>query len=704
MHPRFAALPVLLCASAPALGQGSPQVIARIIEEGKQNSHVWETLTYLAEEIGPRLTGSTNLARASAWTRDEFARLGLDDVHLHRWGELPVRFDRGPCRARVVAPLQRELEFTARSWSAGTDGPLRARVVLEPETLEGLEAIEGELDGSWVLGKSRRRSRRGRGGDAEQDADAAAKRELREKIAATIDAADIAGRLTASRNDLVITGGERGWRELTMDTLPTDVNVTIRRSDYEAIAELIEAGEEVEVEVDLVHHFSEGPFPIFNTVAEIPGSEWPEQVVILSAHLDSWDGPGSQGAQDNGTGSSVMLEAARILMAAGAEPKRTIRFCLWTGEEQGLYGSRKFVEDLSDEEKALISAAFVDDGGTNFEGGLVCIEPMSEMLDRAIAPLVEAFPEYEVLNVVRERMPRGGGSDHASFNRAGIPGFFWIEKGSGGREEKSYGFIHHTQHDTTRYAVEEYLIQSATCSAVTAYNLAMADTLLPREDPEAVAEAPAPDPTFEVVSGPLSGTWEARLTGEEAPDMTFSLRFEHAEDGRLRGALVSPMGEAPIVEGSFDAEARTMRLVADSDMGRLSLEGSLGEGEQPTIEGSLEMGEGAMQTTFRATRPPVVETPISGTWEGYIEEMDSTFLVTLAVAADGALSGRFKSSQSDSELFDGRWDAQAGTLSFEYDYPHAGRLEVQAKLEGERLVGTLGGRVQFVAKRLAGDQ
>ena len=99
-------------------------------------------------------------------------------------------------------------------------------------------------------------------------------------------------------------------------------------------------GETVEVELNLQNHFVDGPFGLYNTIAEIPGTEWPEQVVIVSGHLDSWDGPGSKATQDNGTGSSVTLEAARILMAVGAKPKRTIRFCLWTGEEQGLIGSR----------------------------------------------------------------------------------------------------------------------------------------------------------------------------------------------------------------------------------------------------------------------------------------------------------------------------------------------------------------------------
>src|SRR5690606_35229748 len=143
--------------------------------------------------------------------------------------------------------------------------------------------------------------------------------------------------------------------------------VEVRRSDYDAMNSRLADGEEVHVAFELNHTFIEGPIPCYNTIGEIPGTERPDEVVIVSGHLDSWDGPGSQGTVDNGTGSSVTIEAARILMAADAKPKRTIRFILWTGEEQGLLGSRAYVESLSDEEKAKISAVFVDDSGTNRE-------------------------------------------------------------------------------------------------------------------------------------------------------------------------------------------------------------------------------------------------------------------------------------------------------------------------------------------------
>lgn len=588
----------VLVTSAVAFGQGDTDTIARIIAEGKNNSQVWDHLTYLSEEIGPRLTGSTRMMQANVWMRDQFAAYGLSNAHLDKWGEIPVRFDRGPSSAKMVEPTAREFEFTARSWSAGTAGPVRGKVVKAPTSLGDLEAMTEQLAGAWVLSKQpqrrRRGGRRGGGGDNNSNPD----RELRQQITDGLREAGIAGRLFAARSDLVRTRGVGGWRDLQFGDLPTDVEVIIRRIDYDAINSRLADGEEVEVEVDLNHSFVEGAFPVFNTIAEIPGTEWPEQVVIISGHLDSWDGPGSKATQDNGTGSAVTLEAARILMAVGAKPKRTIRFILWSGEEQGLLGSREYVENLSDEEKANISAVFVDDGGTNYEGGVSCIASMEPMLAAAIAPVQAAFPDLPMKLDVREKMSRFGGSDHAPFGRQGIPAFFWMESGSGGREGKNYRFIHHTQHDTMRYAVPEYLVQSATCAAVTAYNLACADTLLPREVQE-VAQEPAEEPVEEPVEepwaitiGPVSGTWLAEVISDDGSGRQFTLIFEMSTDGRVRGTVESSFVSGKISKASFDPAANRLKFVFVSEGGEITYDA--------TVNGDAMTGTVAMEDVFSA--------------------------------------------------------------------------------------------------------
>lgn len=560
------ALPVALLALLPVsiAAQGDPAVIERIIAEGKQRSQVWKTLDYLSDEIGTRLTGSPRLARANEWTRDEFARLGLANAHLQEWGTVPVGFDRGPSRARMLVPEEREFEFTSDSWSAGTNGPVKARVWKLPETIEELEEIGFELAGCFVLYPAR-----ARGGPRGDSPEQRAEREQREAIEKALDELGIAGRIRSSSGELVITDARRGWRELAMDRLPKDVSLEVRKSDHEAMAKALDAFEEVVVEVNLAHTFVPGPIPCWNTIAEIPGSEKPEEVVIFSGHLDSWDGPGSKGTQDNGTGCAVMLEAARLLMVSGAKPKRTIRFALWTGEEQGLFGSSGYVASLSEEERAKISACFVDDGGTNYQGGVVCLATQKDVFDRAMAPVMAAFPELPMENSVAEHLPAFGASDHASFNAVNIPGYFWNETGSGGREGKNYDFVHHTQHDTQRYAVPEYLVQSAVCSAVTAYNLACADELLARDTPREGKKPPEPDPTFELVQGPLSGTWKVAMVGEDAPDFGLTLVLEQAKDGRLRGSTSAMGSTSWFTGGTWDEASAKGSFEVMTDFGKI---------------------------------------------------------------------------------------------------------------------------------------
>lgn len=572
LSPRFAVASALIGAlplvTSSAHAQGAPEVVQSLIEEGTERSQVWSTLEDLCLNIGPRLTGSAGLERASVWARGRFQDYGLSNAHLWKWGEVPVRFDRGPSSVKMVAPDELDFEFTTRAWAPGTDGPMRGRVVKMPTTREELEAVRADLPGAWILENASARRRRMRDQTREEREDG---RKAREEIAEAIEAAGIAGRLQPSRNDQVVTGGVRNWLDLTMDTLPTERAIAIRKKDAAAIEERLEEGAVVELEADLVHWFTEGPFPVFDVIAEIPGTEFPDEVVIISAHLDSWNGPGSQGCQDNGTGATVMVEAARILAAVGVQPRRTIRVCLWSGEEQGLYGSRKYAEWLRDTgQMDGVSACFVDDGGTGYQGGLVCTEAMEPMLSTAIAAVNERFPEMPISVSVQEKMPSGGSSDHASFNRLGVPGFYWTEKGLTGREARDYRFVWHTQNDTTRYAVEDNLVQSAVCSAVTAYNLAMADTILPRyvepeeedeeKETEEVVEASAPKG-----EGPLNGTWTCEVTEGDMEGWSFELGFQHLSDGTVTGSL-SVMGSGgPLSDVAWDVKARTLTAKYESE-------------------------------------------------------------------------------------------------------------------------------------------
>ena len=222
----------------------------------------------------------------------------------------------------------------------------------------------------------------------------------------------------------------------------------------------------VQIEIEMTNLFSEKPMEVFNSVAEIRGSEKPDEVVILGAHLDSWDL--GTGATDNGTGSMVVLEAARALAKLNLRPKRTIRFVLFSGEEEGLVGSEKYVEAHKNELEK-ISAVLVHDSGTGrvMTLGLHDNYQDRELVDKVLAPLGE-------LQLLEPRMVRTFGTDHASFDEVGVPGFFCIQDGA------EYSLTHHSQSDTFDKAWKDGLIQGAQVLAAWAYNTAELPVMLPR--------------------------------------------------------------------------------------------------------------------------------------------------------------------------------------------------------------------------------
>ena len=462
----YAALLAALIASA-SFAQGDPEVHRKVIDEGKNRNQVMKHLTHLTKKIGPRLTGSPGLQKACDWTMAKFREYGLKNVHLEQWGEVPVGFERGKRQVgKMLRPYGHDLVFTSSAWTPGTRGPLRGAAVMEPATMEEFVKVKDKLPGSWMIMRPRAPRPRGAQGQTAPEPT-----ELEKALAGIT----VLGRVSGSRDELVVTGGR--FTGLEWDKLPTERRITVRRSDFDVIRVNLERGNPVELMFDMEQRFIKGPVPVYNVIADIPGTEKPDEIVIVSGHLDSWDGPGSEGACDNGTGTMVALEAARLLMKAGAKPKRTIRFIMWTGEEQGLHGSRRYVE-MHKDELDKISAVFVDDGGTNYQGGLTCIASMEPMLREAQAPMAGVFPDMPFEIKVETRIPQGGGSDHAPFNRVAVPGFFWFETG-----RANYRYVHHTQHDKLEQVIPEYLVQSSVNSAIMAYNIACAPTLLPRDKP-----------------------------------------------------------------------------------------------------------------------------------------------------------------------------------------------------------------------------
>jgi len=231
---------------------------------------------------------------------------------------------------------------------------------------------------------------------------------------------------------------------------------------------MMDTGGPVEVELNLQATFSEKPVEVFNTVAEIRGTERPDEVVILGAHLDSWDL--GTGATDNGTGSVAVLEAARVLQKLGVKPKRTIRFVLFTGEEQGLNGSKAYVQAHKDE-LPRISGVLVHDSGTGkvLTVGLMGNYNVREMIDRVVYPLAEP------VGFMEPTLRSEGGSDHVPFDAEGVPGFWCVQ------EVADYEKMHHSQADVLDHVRWDDLTEGAQVLAVFAFNVAELPELLPRK-------------------------------------------------------------------------------------------------------------------------------------------------------------------------------------------------------------------------------
>jgi len=502
LHPGIVSL--FVCAGALAAAQSQQSDATKLIALGQSENQVMEHLDHIVNRIGPRLTGSDNLQNACEWARAEFESYGLKNCRLEQWGEFPVGFNRGPSSGHMIEPEVKELHFGTNAWTAGTHGPTRGPALMAPTNEEQLKAVRGKLKGAWILvpAAGARQGNRpatppvanagtpsaagsgtpkaaGAGtstgaGVREASAPAAnaagSDRAFRDALQKAYDEEGIAGKISPTRNDLILTGGSS---RISFDKLPKLPAINLLLADFKAISDLVEAGKPVSLEFDIRNWFEKGPIPLSNVIAEIPGTEKPDEYVIVSGHLDSWDG--AAGCVDNGTGCATTLESARLLVKAGVKPKRTIRFMLWSGEEQGLLGSAGWIKKHKDELEK-ISAVLVHDGGTNYCAGINANPPMVKDFETIFAPVKNLDPEMPfTVKEVKGLSP--GSSDHDSFLGANVPGFFWNQKG-----KMNYTHAHHTQYDTFDQAVPEYEKNSSIVIAVGALGIANLPQLLSREN------------------------------------------------------------------------------------------------------------------------------------------------------------------------------------------------------------------------------
>ncbi len=519
---RSLALGLLLLPLAPASAHADEKLdVDRVLSAGREDNQVMEHLDILSNRIGPRLTSSDALQTACEWARDRFKSFGIENAHLEQWGEFPVGFNRGPWSGKMVEPEARTLTFGTNSWTAGTKGVVKGVALMAPANAEELARVKDRLPGAWILLPS---------GAPRGDAD------FRKALDEAYAEAKIAGLIRGGRGDLILTGGNF---KVDYDKLPTVPSINMLKSDYDAIAEKIKGDKPVVLEFDIRNYFKKGPIPQFNVIADIPGSEFPDEYVIVGGHIDSWDG--ATGTTDNGTGCATTLEAARIIMKSGVKPRRTIRFMLWGGEEQGLLGSRAYVKAHPDEMKK-ISAVLVHDGGTNYLSGIGVTKAMKSDIESVFAPLV-GLDEKMPFAIREVNGLRGGGSDHASFLSAGVPGFFWGQAG-----KANYTTTHHTQYDTYDRAVPEYQKHSSIVAAVGALGIASLDHILSRE-------GLTPPPGAAGGGGPGGGR---RLLGVQMDEMTISEVMDDgvgAKAGLKAGDTILRIGDKVVTSREEMAEA-----------------------------------------------------------------------------------------------------------------------------------------------------
>jgi hypothetical protein len=535
MHFRFPALPAVMLTLAVSAHAQNEQLDLNaynaIREEGLQRSHVMDYAGGLIDGIGPRLTGSPNMAKANAWTRDQLTKMGCVNAHLEDWGEFGMGWQQLNTWVRMTEPDTAVFVAQATPWSPSTKGPVSGEAVsvIVNETAD-MDKYKGKLAGKIVLLGAMRdvpvpdkpfftrytdkelKELETLPEDAEAEAKARMLRSMKryklqselipflaaEKVTAVIvssrDGADGGGTGIIFDDN----GAALGRTPYHRDTAVPFPVVVAQIESYGRVFRLLEHHVPVSIEMDVETKFTGDHEHGFDTVAEIPGTDpnLKDQVVMVGGHLDSWIS--GTGATDNGAGSVVALEVMRILNALQVKPRRTIRIALWTGEEGGLFGSRGYVTQhfgsyprstapdqmmLSEysrkpagplalkPEQKLVSAYFNVDNGTGKIRGVYT--QGNAAVDGIFAQWMAPLKDLGVTTISNRNT---GGTDHLSFDAVGIPGFQFIQ------DPMDYDTrTHHSDMDTYEHLQPADLKQIAVVEAIFVYNAAMRDDMMPRK-------------------------------------------------------------------------------------------------------------------------------------------------------------------------------------------------------------------------------
>ncbi|HEX6976681.1 MAG TPA: M20/M25/M40 family metallo-hydrolase, partial [Vicinamibacterales bacterium] len=521
---------------------------AKIRDEGMNRSQVMRTLHYLADVYGPRVTGSPQLKAAGEWAIREMTSWGMTNGHLEPWDFGHPGWVNERLAVHVTSPVKDSLVAEALAWTPGTDGKRVTAKALnlvvpdgpevapsadapqgrggrgpqrlgptEAELTAYLDSIKSQVAGAAVLvgrptvpainfnapslrtpdeqvrqsydpnapagpGRGNRGGGAGRGrGDQPADRLTAA------QVAQKIDAFLVANKAALRINDAARPHGQIiAFNNRTYDPAAAIPTIVMRNEDYGRIARILADKTPVTLDFEIVNTMYPEGNTAYNTIAEIPGTDKKDEVIMLGGHLDSWHS--ATGATDNAIGCAIMMEAARILKALKVQPRRTIRVALWSGEEEGLLGSLAYVkehfgsfEQQKPEWKNLVAYLNIDTGTGRLRGASVFGPPSAA---RTLAEMFKPFEEFGIYGASATTSRATGGTDSTSFNNAGLPGV-------GFRQDpiEYNSHTHHTNLDTYERVIPEDVKQAAVIVASTIYHLSMRDEALARF---ASSDMPAP--------------------------------------------------------------------------------------------------------------------------------------------------------------------------------------------------------------------
>jgi carboxypeptidase Q len=503
---------VLCMACSAVFAQTDDAVISKIKNEGLSNSKVMDIAFHLTDVSGPRLTNSPGYFRAANWAKDELTKMGMANAALEPWGDFGVGWEQNRCYIAMTAPYYTPIVAIPRAWTGSTPGKkiMSSEVILinVKDSAELYQKYAGKVKGKIIMVYAADTLHPSFTADGQRYADSS----LEKMANAKPDAPRGAGgqrnftpneamrqRQTLARQmgdfyknekpALVLSLNARGndgtlfvqnGGSYAKDAENNYAWVMLSSDDYLRVQRLVLSGQKVAMEADVKTKFYPDDIKGYNVVAEIPGTDpvLKDEIVMLGGHLDSWHG--ATGATDNAAGSAVMMEVMRIIKATGLQPKRTIRIALWSGEEEGLLGSRGYVKThfadpvdmVLKPEHAKVSAYYNLDNGTGKIRGIYL-----QGNEGARSIFEEWLKPFHDLGAATVTISNTGGTDHQSFDGVGIPGFQFIQ------DAIEYDTrTHHTNMDTYDHLVPEDLKQAATIIASFVYNTAQRTEKIPRKE------------------------------------------------------------------------------------------------------------------------------------------------------------------------------------------------------------------------------